>query len=128
MTLLLDTHAFSWFWWADTQLSQKARKAICEPSNRKLISPASSWEIAIKVSRKKLDLGAPYRGYIHMHMVRNNFELLPITDEHLADLVELPFHHNDSFDRMLIAQAHYESISIVSADAQFDAYGVVRLW
>ncbi|MCF7959376.1 MAG: type II toxin-antitoxin system VapC family toxin [Pirellula sp.] len=60
MTLLLDTHAFLWFWWADPQMSAKAMAAICDPSNRKLISPASAWEIAIKVSRKKLDLGAPY--------------------------------------------------------------------
>ena len=81
MTLLLDTHAFLWFWWADPQLSATATAAICDPSNRKLISPASSWEVAIKVSRKKLDLGAPYRGFIHMHMLRNNFELLPITDD-----------------------------------------------
>jgi PIN domain nuclease of toxin-antitoxin system len=63
-----------------------------------------------------------------MHMLRNNFELLPITDEHLAGLIDMPFHHKDPFDRVLIAQAGYENIPIVSADAQFDAYGVTRLW
>jgi len=126
--MLLDTHAFLWFWWDDARLSKSASLAICDASNRKLISPASSWEVAIKVSRKKLDLGAPYRGFIHMHMVRNNFESLPITDDHMAALVELPFHHNDPFDRMLIAQAFEERISIVSSDVQFDAYGVKRIW
>src|SRR3984957_2065111 len=60
MTLLLDTHTFLWFWWADPQLSATASAAICDPANRKLISPASSWEIAIKGSRNKLDLGAPF--------------------------------------------------------------------
>jgi hypothetical protein len=60
MTLLLDTHAFLWFWWADPLLSATASAVICDPANRKLISPASSWEIAIKVSRNKLDLGAPF--------------------------------------------------------------------
>lgn len=128
MTLLLDTHTFLWFWWADPQLSAKAMAAICDPSNCKLISPASAWEIAIKVSRKKLDLGAPYRGYMQLHMMRNNFETLPIIDEHIAGLVGMPFHHKDPFDRMLISQANYENIPIVSADVQLDSYGITRLW
>jgi PIN domain nuclease of toxin-antitoxin system len=128
MNLLLDTHTFLWFWWDDPSLSSTARDAICDPANRKLISLASSWEIAIKVSIKKLALGAPYRGYIHTHMTRNNFELLQITDDHLAAVVDLPFYHRDPFDRMLVAQALCENIAIVSADAQLDAYGVQRIW
>ena len=128
MTLLLDTHSFLWFWWDDPQLSETAKQAICDATNRKLISTVSCWEIAIKVSLKKLDLGVPYRGFIHEHMVRNNFELLQITDEHLAMLVALPFHHKDPFDRLLIAQALYEQIPIVSVDPQLDAYSVTRIW
>ena len=128
MTLLLDTHSFLWFWWDDPQLSETAKQAICDATNRKLISTVSCWEIAIKVSLKKLDLGVPYRGFIHEHMVRNNFELLQITDEHLAMLVALPFHHKDPFDRLLIAQALYEQIPIVSIDPQLDAYRVTRIW
>jgi PIN domain nuclease of toxin-antitoxin system len=128
MTLLLDTHSFLWFWWDDPQLSETAKQAICDPTNRKLVSTASCWEIAIKVSLKKLDLGAPYRGFIHQHMVRNNFELLQITDEHMAGLVDLPFHHKDPFDRMLVAQSLSEQIPIVSADPQLDAYGLTRIW
>ena len=128
MTLLLDTHSFLWFWWDDPHLSETAKQAICDPANRKLVSTASCWEIAIKVSLKKLDLGAPYRGFIHQHMVRNNFELLQITDEHLAGLVDLPFHHKDPFDRMLVAQSLYEQIPLVSADPQLDAYGLTRIW
>ena len=128
MTLLLDTHSFLWFWWDDPQLSGTAKQAICDATNRKLISTVSCWEIAIKVSLKKLDLGVPYRGFIHEHMVRNNFELLQITDEHLAMLVALPFHHKDPFDRLLIAQALYEQIPIVSIDPQLDAYSVTRIW
>jgi PIN domain nuclease of toxin-antitoxin system len=128
MTLLLDTHSFLWFWWDDPQLSGTAKQAICDATNRKLISTVSCWEIAIKVSLKKLDLGVPYRGFIHEHMVRNNFELLQITDEHLAMLVALPFHHKDPFDRLLIAQALYEQIPLVSVDPQLDAYSVTRIW
>jgi len=128
MNLLLDTHTFLWFWWDDPQLSEPAKEAICEPSNRKLISTASCWEVAIKVSLKKLDIGGPFRGFIHQHMVRNSFELLQITDEHLAGLVDLPFHHRDPFDRMLAAQALWEDMPIVSGDSQLDAYSITRIW
>jgi len=128
MILLLDTHSFLWFWWDDPQLSRTANEAIRSPANRKLVSTASCWEVAIKVSQRKLDLGAPYRGFIHQHLVRNNFELLPIADEHLAGIVDLPFHHRDPFDRLLVAQAFYEEIPIVSGDKQLDAYGVQRIW
>jgi len=128
MTLLLDTHTVLWFWWDDPQLSVTARTQICDPANRKLVSPATAWEVAIKVSLKKLDIGGPYRGFFPQHMLRNNFEWLAISDDHLAALVDLPFHHKDPFDRLLIAQALTEGIPIVSADAQFDAYGVTRVW
>ncbi|OJW08525.1 MAG: hypothetical protein BGO49_12610 [Planctomycetales bacterium 71-10] len=128
MTLLLDTHTVLWFWWADPRLSTKAMALICDPANRKLVSPASAWEVAIKVSLKKLDIGGPYRGFFPQQMLRNNFEWLPITDDHLATVVDLPFHHRDPFDRSLIAQATCEKISIVGADVIFDSYGVGRLW
>jgi PIN domain nuclease of toxin-antitoxin system len=128
MTLLLDTHAFLWFWWDDPQLSQPAKLAICDPANRKLIGTASCWEVAIKVSLKKLDLGSPFPGFIHQNMVRNNFELLQISEEHLAGVVDLPFHHKDPFDRLLVAQAMTETIPLVSADSALDAYSINRIW
>ena len=128
MILLLDTHTFLWFWRDDPQLSQTAKEAIRSPANRKLISTASCWEVAINVSLKKLDLGEPYRGFILQHLVRNNFELLTITNEHLAGIIDLPFHHRDPFDRLLVAQAFYEEVPIVSGDKQLDAYGVQRIW
>ena len=130
MTLLLDTHAVLWFWWDDERLSEVAKALICDPANRKVVSPASPWEVAIKVSQKKLDLGdgVSYRGYFPQHMLRNNFEWLHQTDEHLARLAELPFHHKDPFDRLLIAQAIAEDIPVVSADVAFDPYPVRRLW
>ena len=58
----------------------------------------------------------------------SDFELLPITDEHMAGLIDMTFHHKDPFDRMLIAQAGYENIPIVSSDTRFDAYGITRIW
>jgi PIN domain nuclease of toxin-antitoxin system len=128
MILLLDTHAVLWFWWNDPHLSASAMAIICDSNNRKLVSPATAWEVAIKVSLKKLDIGGPYRGFFPLQMLRNNFEWLPISDDHLAGVVALPFHHKDPFDRMLAAQALAENISIVSADPVFNAYGVTRLW
>lgn len=128
MILLLDTHSSLWFWWDDPQLSAGARTLISEAANRKLVSPGSAWELAIKVSLKKLDIGGSYRGFFHQHMVQNNFEWLPITDEHMAVVAELPFHHRDPFDRLLIAQAIVEGMPIVSSDSVFDSYGIERLW
>jgi len=128
MTLLLDTHTVLWFWWNDPHLSATAIALICDTKNRKVVSPATAWEVAIKVSLRKLDIGGPYRGFFPHHMLRNSFEWLPITDDHLAGVVALLFHHKDPFDRMLAAQALAESIPIVSADPAFDPYGVTRLW
>jgi PIN domain nuclease of toxin-antitoxin system len=101
---------------------------ICDPANQKLVSPATPWEVAIKVSLKKLDIGGPYLGFFPQQMLRAFFEWLPITDEHFAALTSLPFHHRDPFDRMLIAQAAVENIPIVSGDAVFDQYGAKRHW
>ena len=101
---------------------------ICDPANREVVSPATPWEVAIKVSRKKLDLGGTFPGFFPQHMVRNNFEWLHATDAHFSALSCLPFHHKDPFDRLLIAQAGWEQIPIVSADTSFDAYSVQRLW
>jgi PIN domain nuclease of toxin-antitoxin system len=127
-TLLLDTQTVLWFWWDDPQLSPLAKGLICTAVNRKLVSPATPWEVAIKVSRKKLDIGGAFRGFFDQHMVRTFFEWLPIATKHLDLVAELPFHHNDPFDRLILSQALAEGLPVVSADAQFDAYGVTRLW
>jgi PIN domain nuclease of toxin-antitoxin system len=128
MRLLLDTHTVLWFWWNDPQLSSNALQLICDPANRKLVSVATPWEVAIKVSLKKLTIGGPYQGFFPQHMLRNNFEWLDSKDGHFATLTALSFHHKDPFDRLLIAQAQSEQIPIVSADPAFDAYSVSRLW
>lgn len=128
MTLLLDTHAILWFWWDDPRLPATASSLIRDPRNRKLASPGSAWEVAIKVSMAKLDIGGPYRGFFPEQMARTNFEWLPISDDHLTRVSTLVFHHRDPFDRLLIAQADRESIPIVSGDVLFDPYQIHRLW
>jgi PIN domain nuclease of toxin-antitoxin system len=128
MKLLLDAHTFLWFVWDDAQLTNNARALIVNPANQKFISTATYWEIAIKVSIGKLDLGEPYRAFIHREIARNNFDLLPVSVDHAAAVSVLPFHHRDPFDRMLIAQAMVEQLPIVSGDSAFEAYPITQLW
>jgi PIN domain nuclease of toxin-antitoxin system len=128
MNLLLDTHALLWFFWDDPQLSATAKALIEDPANRKLVSRASCWEIAIKVSIGKLNLGEPSGTFLPREVARNLFEILPITLDHATAVESLPLHHRDPFDRLLIAQAMREGIPLVTADPVFDSYPVKRLW
>ena len=121
---LLDTHTTIWFWQDDPRLSRRAKSLIEDPSNRKRVSIASCWEIAIKVGLGKLYLGEPTRPYLERLLVRNHFDLLPITLEHATAVEGLVSHHKDPFDRLLIAQAIVENIPIISVDSAFDAYPV----
>jgi PIN domain nuclease of toxin-antitoxin system len=128
MRLLLDTHVFLWFVLNDPQLSTTAQQLISDPGNDVLISPASYWEIAIKVGLCKLDLHAPYDDFMQRGIDGNDFEILPIKPRHTSILTTLPLHHRDPFDRLMIAQAMVEGIPLVSADAVFDQYPITRLW
>jgi PIN domain nuclease of toxin-antitoxin system len=128
MNLLLDSHTLLWFVWDDPQLSAAARTLIVDPSNRKLVSLASCWEIAIKVSIGKLSLGEPCATFLPREITQNNFELLPIELRHATAVETLPHHHRDPFDRLLVTQALLEQLPIVSTDGVFDSYGVTRMW
>jgi PIN domain nuclease of toxin-antitoxin system len=128
MKLLLDTHTFLWFIMGNSSLSAKARALIEDVANEKFLSVASLWELAIKLSIGKLTLAAPFDVLIPQQLSLNGFELLNIEIAHAAAVATLPLHHRDPFDRLLIAQAQVENMSIVSIDAAFDAYSVARLW
>lgn len=128
MTLLLDTHTFLWFCQDDPSLSVTAKTLIENPANRKLVSVASCWEIAIKAGLGKLKLGEPSGTYIPNALARTGFDLLPISLVHATGVESLPPHHKDPFDRLLAAQALSEAIPIVSVDGIFDLYGLKRLW
>jgi PIN domain nuclease of toxin-antitoxin system len=126
--LLLDTHAFLW-WVSDAPaLSIEARHAIRDPETKCLLSLASCWEIAIKQSLGKLRMPAPLERFIPEQMAVNRFQSLEIDFRHVTRVAGLPFHHRDPFDRLLIAQALEEDLTLVSSDSAFDAYGVKRLW
>jgi PIN domain nuclease of toxin-antitoxin system len=128
MTVLLDTHCLLWFLKDDPQLSIAAKATIQDSQNRKLVSVATCWEIAIKAGLKKLHLAEPSGALLQRELPRNNLEVLSISLEHATAVESLPLHHKDPFDRILIAQAIIENVPLVSIDEQFDAYAVTRIW
>jgi len=128
MRLLLDTHAFLWFIMGSANLSANARALIEDPANERLLSVASLWEIAIKTSLGKLTLSARFDELIPAQLKLNGIDLLNIKVDHLSTRTTLPFHHRDPFDRLIIAQANVEKLSVISLDGAIDAYGVTRLW
>lgn len=128
MKLLLDTHAFLWFILKDSNLSATADRSIADPANDVYVSPASYWELAIKIKLGKYSLQRPYQSFLEDAIAQNNFTVLTIEIKHTAVLTVLPMHHRDPFDRLMIAQALVEQMPIVSNDSLFDAYGIQRLW
>lgn len=128
MNLLLDTHTFLWFSWGDKQLSPQARSLIENDEHTKYVSMASIWEMAIKLNLGKLKLARPFEDFLTERIDGNGFEVLPIERAHSLQLVSMPLHHRDPFDRMLVAQCLTEDAAILSIDAVFDAYGVRRMW
>ncbi len=128
MKLLLDTHALLWFLNGDSFLIPTAKALIQDPANRKYVSMATCWEIAIKVGLKKLRLGEPAVTFLPRELAANKIDLLGIELAHATFVESLPPYHKDPFDRLLVAQAMVENLPLVSADAVFDRYGVTRLW
>lgn len=126
MALLLDTHAFLWWCEDSPELSKKARKAMT--ADDCFVSLASFWEIAIKISLNKLRLPGIVDRYLADQMSLNGFEQLEITFRQIMRCSSLQRHHGDPFDRLLVAQAQEESLTIVSRDPAFDAYGIKRIW
>lgn len=128
MRALLDTHAFLWFILDSPELSETAKNIIADPTREVMVSPASYWEIAIKIKLGKYLLPQPYQSFMETHIASNDFTILHILPKHTAVLTSLDLHHKDPFDRLLVAQAIAENIPIVSVDPQLDAYGVQRIW
>jgi PIN domain nuclease of toxin-antitoxin system len=128
MKVLLDTQAFLWFALGDERLSDVAKATILDASNKKAISPASYWEIAIKISLGKYRLHQSYEVFIHRGIEGNGFDLLPIEPKHTSVVASLPFHHRDPFDRLLVSQALVEQTPLISSDSLLDVYGITRLW
>ena len=128
MKLLLDTHALLWWLAGDSvRLSRRARAAIGDDENSVHVSAATAWEIATKLRLGKLDADALADG-IGQILAAQTFVALDISIDHAERAGTLPGEHKDPFDRMLIAQAQAENMTLVSNEGLFDSYGVKRLW
>lgn len=127
MKLLLDTQCWLWWFAQPERLSEEAITHIADESNELWFSVASIWEIGIKVAIAKLPLPEPPDSYISSRMRQLGMRSLEITATHALRAASLPLHHRDPFDRMLIAQAQLEDITLVSADAIFRQYNDVAI-
>jgi len=128
MKALLDTHVFLWWIMDDPQLSDRARELITNRNNTFYFSAASGWEIMIKARLGRLQLPKNPQRFISEQLSLNNIGSLPVQMSHALHTITLPNHHRDPFDRMLIAQAQLEKISILSADPQIVKYEVKVIW
>jgi len=123
----LDTHTVLWFFDDVEKLPKPVYDAILNPENDKYVSLASAWEIAIKVSIKKLNFEGGAANFLET-VEDNGFTILPINPEYVKRVESIPFYHRDPFDRMLIASALSEGMSLVSSDENIQRYDVEIVW
>jgi len=128
MDLLVDTHALIWMSSQPQHLSSRARALLEDEDNAVSASMASFWEMAIKISLGKLDLGVDWMGELQGFMRENAVSSLPLRTEHCIALTSLPFLHHDPFDRMLIVQAQSEKLNLVTKDENIAGYEVAVVW
>ena len=127
MDILLDTQIILWAINGDKRLTEKKSSVFLDPENALYFSIAGYWEIAIKVSIGKLKLSKQWPKTIQREIQRNYIKLLPITIQHCNCLANLPFYHRDPFDRILIAQAQIEKMTVLSSDSQFQKYSITTI-
>jgi PIN domain nuclease of toxin-antitoxin system len=127
LSLLLDTHAALWYALEDPQLSAAARHAIEDEPSSVFVSPASYWEIAIKISLGKYQLASPFDVFWKRAVDEEGLTILPIEIRHASQVAILPYIHRDPFDRMLVAQALADDLVLVSNDSILDGYGIRRI-
>ena len=129
MSFLLDTCTLLWFIGEYEKLSPTAKSILENSNNAVLVSYASIWEIAIKFSAGRLEIFQPsFSQFVSQEVEGYDFQRLPIDIQHIQQVAVLPRHHGDPFDRLLIAQSMVENIPIITSDAAFDHYPIVRIW
>jgi PIN domain nuclease of toxin-antitoxin system len=124
MNLLLDTQIFIWFALEPHKLTSKIRTALANPSNILFFSIASVWEMQIKASLGKLTLPSPVENFVQSQRKLNSVEPLAVIEPYIWSLAHLPLHHRDPFDRLLIAQAIHEQLTLITVDPYFVHYPV----
>jgi len=127
VSLILDTHTAIWFTLNDPQLSSAAKTAIETEPDNVYISPASYWEIAIKIQKGNYQLQVPFQTFWEK-AIAEGLTILPIGISHADRLITLPAFHRDPFDRMIVAQGLVEKLTLVSCDTILDRYNIPRIW
>ena len=127
MNLLLDTHALLWYVTNDERLSNKSLNAVNDKANVCTVSVVRLWEITVKVSLQKLELKTSLDNLV-LDLKANDINVIGIHVSHLNALRELPLHHRDPFDRLIVAQAKAENLVLVTNDKALAAYGAETLW
>lgn len=127
MKILLDTHCWLWMQVSPDRFRPEALELVRDTVNELVLSAASSWEIAIKHAIGKLELPEPPVSYVPSRMKASAVSGLSVEHAHALRVSELPLHHRDPFDRVLVAQAQIESLPILTSDGQLDSYDVETL-
>jgi PIN domain nuclease of toxin-antitoxin system len=128
VTYLLDTGIWLWSVGEPSRISRKARELMADSRNDVFLSAVTSWEVAIKAASRKLRLPEPPDLYVPRRMAAQGLRPLAVSHQHALAVFTLPAHHRDPFDRLLIAQAKVEEMTLISADRIFDRYPVQLLW
>lgn len=128
MSVLLDTHVFLWWISDDPRLSRRARHILQDLAERRILSAASLWEIALKVGTGKLRLGENPKALLVSMMAAYRIETLPVQSSHTLAVLDLPAHHKDPFDRLLVAQGRLEALPLLTDDAWIRRYDVPVIW
>jgi PIN domain nuclease of toxin-antitoxin system len=130
MKILLDTHTFLWLVEGNRQLSSRAKTVLADQQNELVLSVASIWEMAIKVGlpNKPLILSEELGAFLDKWLPVYQVSTLPVSRNHALQVLDLPLHHKDPFDRLLIAQAIVEDMTILTADSHFSTYPVHQAW
>ncbi|MBI4703609.1 MAG: type II toxin-antitoxin system VapC family toxin [Deltaproteobacteria bacterium] len=125
---LVDTHVLLWWAADDGRLSAAAREVLSDRTVALFWSTASTWELAIKASLGKVRLPEPLGDYLRTRLVQQGIGILPVAEEHAVAVAQLPLHHRDPFDRMLVAQAMVEGMALITGDPALQTYDVELLW
>jgi PIN domain nuclease of toxin-antitoxin system len=128
MNLLLDTHTFLWLRNDHEKVSKKVLEAYLDINNNVFLSMASVWEMQIKHQLGKLELDLPLKTMIQEQCKNNGLQILPIETSHIFALADLPFHHKDPFDRVILIQSKLEDLKLASVDTVFHHYDVELFW
>ena len=128
MDFLLDTHTLLWYYLDDPKLSSTARNLVADPANRGFVSPATHWEVAIKIGTGKYSLTVPFAQFVQEAIHDNGFSILPIEPRHTEQVITLPKHHNDPFDRLLVTQARQGDLALVTRDGLVSQYDIDVIW